>query len=285
MNDATTWMVLGGGAMLVAGASIGFGLAMRPTGPLGKAVDGYIRKLDGECRFQCWPMDGRQMFARQIGAIVLSIVLCVLLQEAMLWLLPPLLLLGPVLALRIMRKKRVERIEAQLDGWLLILSNMLKTAGALGDAMAGSVDLIRPPLRQELDQVLKEIRLGATIEDALRQLAARVKSSTVAAVVTVLLVGRRTGGELPALLETAAASLREMARLDGVIRSKTAEGRMQVIVLGAAPIAAYIGFKFMDPHFFDPLFASLMGYCIIGTAVVLWLLAIFTARKILNVDY
>ncbi len=203
----------------------------------------------------------------------------------MLWLLPPLLLLAPVLVLRILRKKRVERIDAQLDGWLLILANMLKTAGGLGDALAASVDLIRAPLRQELDQVLKEVRLGATLDDALRALAARVKSSTLAAVVTVLLVGRRTGGELPALLETAAASLREMARLEGVIRSKTAEGACRSSSWPRAPIAAYFGFKFMDPHFFDPLFGSLIGYCIFGVAVVLWLLALFTARKILNVDY
>ncbi len=285
MNQATTWLVLGGGGLLVAGSSIAFGLAMRPTGPLGVAIERYITRLDGECRFQCYAMDGRQLFARHIGALVLAIAACVVLRETMLWLLPPLLLLAPLLVLRILRKKRVERIEQQIDGWLLILSNMLKTAGGLADALAASVDLIRPPLRQELDQVLKEVRLGATLDDALRQMAARVKSSTLAAVVTVLLVGRRTGGELPALLETAAASLREMQRLDGVIRSKTAEGRMQVIVLAAAPIAAYIGFKFVDPHFFDPLFGSLIGYCVLGAAVVLWILALIAARKILNVDY
>ena len=285
MNETTTYLVLGGGGLLVAGASIAFGVALRPTGPLGKAVGRYITKLDGECRFQCWAMDGRQMFARQIGAIVLSIVACVLMQETLLWVLPPLFLLGPVLALRIMRKKRVERIDAQLDGWLLILSNMLKTSGGLADSMAASVDLIRAPLRQELDQLLKEVRLGATLDDALRQMAARVKSSTLGAVVTVLLVGKRTGGELPALLETAAASLREMARLEGVIRTKTAEGRMQVVVLAVAPLGAYFGFKLMDPHFFDPLTESLIGYSIIGLSIVLWLLALYTARKILNVDY
>jgi tight adherence protein B len=285
VNETTTYLVLGGGGLLVAGASIAFGVALRPTGPLGKALGRYILKLDGECRFQCWPMDGRQMFARQLGAIVLSIVACVVLEETLLWILPPAILLGPVLALRIMRKKRVERIDAQLDGWLLILSNMLKTSGGLADSMAASVDLIRAPLRQELDQLLKEVRLGATLDDALRQMAARVKSSTLGAVVTVLLVGRRTGGELPALLETAAASLREMARLEGVIRTKTAEGRMQVIVLAIAPLGAYFGFKFMDPHFFDPLTESLMGYCIVGVSIVLWALALYTARKILNVDY
>ncbi|HKE17693.1 MAG TPA: type II secretion system F family protein, partial [Kofleriaceae bacterium] len=143
----------------------------------------------------------------------------------------------------------------------------------------------RPPLRQELDLVLKEVRLGATLEDALRMMAERVKSITVATVVTLLLVGRRTGGEMPGLLETAAATLREMNRLDRLIRSKTAEGKLQTIILAAAPVGLYFGFKTVEPHFFDPLYASLLGWILLGGAIVLWALAIFTARKILNVDY
>ena len=285
LNLPTTTLAYLGGGMLVAGGSLAFGLSLRPTGALGKALARYIARLDAECRFQCYAMDGRQMFIRQVGAIVLGIIACVSMQAGMMWAVPPLLVVGPVFALRILRKKRIERIEAQLDGWLLILANMLKTAGGLGDAMLGSAELIRPPLRQELDQVLKEVRLGATLEDALRMMAARVKSTTLATVVTLLLVGRRTGGELPGLLETASAALREMARLDGVIRSKTAEGRMQAIVLGAAPAAAFIGFRLVDPHFFDPLFNSLLGYCILGAAGVLWIVALYTTRRILNVDY
>jgi tight adherence protein B len=285
VSETTTHLAYGGGALLILGASIAFGLALKPTGPLGRALARYVKRLDAECRFQCYSIDGRQFLVRQLGGLALSIVACVTAQEPMFWILPPAIVVLPYFALRFLRKKRIARIEGQLDGWLLVLSNMLKTAGGLGDALAASVDLVRPPLRQELDQALKEVRLGATLEDALRQMAERVKSGTLAAVVTVLLVGRRTGGELPGLLETAAAALREMARLEGVIKTKTADGRIQVLVLGAAPFLAYLGLRAMEPHFFDPLFTSIIGYCILGAAAVLWLMALYTARKILNVDY
>jgi len=284
-NVPTEYLAYAGGGLLVAGGSLAFGLSLRPTGTLGKAVARYIAYLDAECRFQWYSIDGRQMFIRQIGAIVLAIIACVSMEATTGWVLPPLLVIAPRFGFRFLRKKRIERIEGQLDGWLLILANMLKTAGGLGDAMLGSVDLIRPPLRQELDLVLKEVRLGATLEDALRMMAERVKSITVATVVTLLLVGRRTGGEMPGLLETAAATLREMNRLDRLIRSKTAEGKLQTIILAAAPVGLYFGFKTVEPHFFDPLYASLLGWILLGGAIVLWALAIFTARKILNVDY
>lgn len=285
MSETTLHLAYAGGALLVLGASIAFGLAMRPTGPLGRALARYAARLDAECRFQFYTIDGHGFLRRQVAALMLSVALCVTTDENILWIVPPLCVVGPYFVLRFLRKKRIEKIEAQLDGWLLVLANMLKTTGGLGDALAGSAELVRPPLRQELDHVLKEVRLGATVEDALRMMAERVKSGTLAAVVTVLLIGRRTGGELPGLLETAAGALREMARLEGVIKTKTADGRMQAIVLGIAPFAAVFAFRAIDEHFFDPLLGNVIGYCIIGGAILLWILAILAARKILRVDF
>jgi tight adherence protein B len=285
VNEMTVQLAYAGGACLVLGASIAFGLAARPTGWLGRALERYVKRLDAECRFQCYAIDGRQFMHRQGAALALALVLSVAADHPLLWILLPAAAFAPYPALRFLRKRRIARIEAQLDGWLLVLSNLLKTAGGLGDALLASTDLVRAPLRQELDQVLKEVRLGATLEDALRQMAARVQSGTLAAVVTVLLVGRRTGGELPGLLETAAAALREMARLEGVIRTKTADGRIQVLVLGVAPLGAFFGFRAVEPQFFDPLFASLVGYCILGAATILWVMALFSARRILKVDF
>jgi tight adherence protein B len=285
VNVSPDLLLVGGGAALVIGGSAAFGLALRPTGPLGRALNRYIARLDGECRFQCYTIDGREMFTRQFAAFLFSVAACLTFEDPLFWLLPIAAAIGPVLMLRRLRKKRIERIEGQLDGWLLVLANMLKTTGGLADALAGSADLVRPPLRQELDRTLKEIRLGATLDDALRQMGERVKSSILAGVLTLLVVGRRTGGEMPGLLETAAAALREMARLEGVIRTKTAEGRMQVLVLASAPIVVVVVFRLIDPRFFDPLLSSLLGYTLLGAAVVLWLLALLSARKILNVDY
>jgi tight adherence protein B len=283
--ETTMWLAYAGGGTLVLGTSVAFGLALRPTGPLGRMLARYVAKLDAECRFQCYAIDGTQFLHRQVAAVAAAIVLCVVADSRYLWLVPPLAVVAPYFVLRWLRKRRILRIEAQLDGWLLILANLLKTTGGLGDALAYSADLVRAPLRQELDQVLKEIRLGATVDDALRQVAERVKSPILAAVVTLLLVGRRTGGELPGLLETAASALREMARLEGVIRTKTAEGRIQTIVLGVAPWAIYFGFQLLDPHYFDPLYESFVGWIVLGSAIFLWGLALYAARKILRVDF
>ena len=61
-------------------------------------------------------------------------------------------------------------------------------------------------------------------------------SRNVDAIVTALTVGRQTGGELPKVLETTAGVLRETMRVEGVMESKTSEGKAQVRGHGPAAV-------------------------------------------------
>ena len=99
-----------------------------------------------------------------------------------------------------------------------------------------------------------------------------------------ILVGRQTGGDLPMILEESAATLREMARLEGVVRTKTAEGKSQAYVLGAIPFVLIAAIHWVDPNWLLPLSETTMGYAVISIAATLWGLAIIAARKILAVD-
>lgn len=179
--------------------------------------------------------------------------------------------------------RRRERIEQQLDGWLLMLANMLKATSSLVDAVRGTVKLTSAPLAEELDLVVKEVELGSALDVALRSMVARVDTAIVSAGITAILVGRRSGGDLPRVLERSAGALREIHRLEGVVRSKTAQARMQLIVMALFPPAIYYGLKAIDPHFFDPL-VGVWGVIIYGAASVFWVAGVLLARKILDVD-
>jgi tight adherence protein B len=76
-----------------------------------------------------------------------------------------------------------------------------------------------------------------------------------------------------------------MKRLEGVIRTKTADGRMQLWVIGAMPLVFIVGFGVMWPGYFDPLTKSFNGYMIIGFVIAAWVSALILARKVLAVDF
>lgn len=192
--------------------------------------------------------------------------------------------IAPTALIERMRRQRVEAIEQQLDGFLMALANALKATPSLGDAFTSVQRLIPPPLQQEVELAVKEMRVGSTLDQAMLFMAGRIGSRQVDSALSSLLIGRQIGGNLPKILDTTASSLREMSRLEGVVRTKTAEGKAQLWVLAVFPVVLMIAFNSVKEGYFDPLTQSVTGYVVIALALVFWIGSLVTARKILDVD-
>lgn len=182
------------------------------------------------------------------------------------------------------RLRRTERLEAQLDSWLTALTNALQSNPSLGDAIGSTTTLVDAPMRDEVELVIKENALGLPLDDALERAAVRSGSRVFRAAITTLKVARNTGGNLPQTLKTASETLREMARLEGVVRTKTADGRTQSIAISILPIPVYFGIEYMMPGYYDPMRNSLVGQGVFAAVGALWVGAAFLSHKILAVD-
>jgi len=123
-----------------------------------------------------------------------------------------------------------------------------------------------------------------SIDDSLRSLGNRVGSVTFDLMLSGILIGRQIGGNLSDILETNSGSIREMARIQGVIRSKTAESKGQLWVLGLAPPVIFVAFDTLQPGYFEPMRTTAAGPFVLGVAGLLWLGSIIAAKKILMVD-
>jgi tight adherence protein B len=255
-----------------------------PHSALRAAWRSYTQTLERDIRLIFLRTTGARIAMSQLVAAAFVALAAAALDEALWLLFIPVIAILPRKLLRRARKKRVERVEHQLNGWLLMLANMLKATASLGDALRASMMLVRPPLAQEVDLICKELRLGTPMDQALGNMDARLESRLVASALTTMIVGRRTGGELPQLLETAAGALRELIRLEGVVRTKTAEARAQLTALVLIPIGLVFAFAWVEPRYFAPLLESSVGNVVIGLAGFLWILAFVTARRILAVD-
>ena len=219
---------------------------------------------------------------------IAGVFLCIaggLLADLPVWWLFALAVLGvPVLYIEQMRKKRIEAIEEQIDGFILALANALKSTPSIGDAFKSVATIVPEPLKQEIVLANKEMRVGSTLDQALLLMASRVGSRQLDTALSAILVGRQVGGNLPKILETIANSLREMKRLEGVVRTKTAEGKMQLWVLAIFPAVLAFMINAVSAGYFDPLTESFVGYIICFIAALFWVASLVVARKILDVD-
>ncbi len=244
----------------------------------------YVVFLEKKLRLMFLWTSGSSIATAQVAAIGFLIALAVLVDLPYWYAFALLVAAAPAVMLERMRQKRVEQIEQQLDGFLLALANALKATPSLGDAFSSVQRLLAPPLQQEVELAVKEMRVGSTLEQAILFMAGRIGSRQVDSALSAVLIGRQIGGNLPKILDTTASSLREMARLEGVIRTKTAEGKAQLWVLALFPMVLMVAFNSVKDGYFDPLTQSIIGYVMIAFGVMFWVASLVVARKILDVD-
>ena len=181
-------------------------------------------------------------------------------------------------------ERRLLLLTDQLDETLTALANALRTMPNLGDALSYLKKHLEPPMGEEIGDVMAEVRLGRPLDEALTSLACRLDIPGLHAAVAAAIMGRKTGGDLSGILEETARSIREMARLEGVIRTKTAEGRSQALVMGLIPPFLTVALHKIDPTWLEPLWHDPIGWILLGIAAMLEISAVALIRKIMAVD-
>lgn len=276
------WAGLG---LILLGLFIGLWVAVSDEqGPLRTYWQSYVVFLERKLRLLFIWTPGSVIATGQIVAMFIVLLLAALVGLPYWYMFVVVIAIVPAIYIEQLRMKRVVAIEQQLDGFIMTLANALKATPSLGDAFQSIQKLVPAPLQQEIELAVKEMRVGSTLEQALLLMAGRIGSRQVDSALSAVLIGRQIGGNLPKILDTTASTLREMARLEGVVRTKTAEGKMQMWVLALAPLVLMLLFTLVKSDYFDPLTESITGYMVIIAGVGFWIASLVTARKILSVD-
>ena len=279
------WIAYAAVGLIAVGGSLGLVLmAVTSDSALRSRLVRYEAALDRRLRFLLSRTTAVRVVRVQASLLAILLLASFLARDWFLLLLAPFIAGAPIVVLRRRADRRTLAIELQLDGWLVVLSNALKAAPSLGEALATSAGLARPPMSEEVDLVLKEARLGSPIDQALFHMGDRVESRLLWGAIATLLVARQTGGDVSRILEETAGTLREMARLEGVVKTKTADARVQAYVLAGVPFGLLAAIHLIDPTWLSALGDSAMGGLIVAGAAALWVLGFLSARKILAVD-
>jgi tight adherence protein B len=251
---------------------------------LHRAYFRYVSDLERRLRLLFSERRAVHIVLAQVVAAGLTVAFVLLSGKLVALGLLPMIALAPRVVLDRMHKARVLQIERKLDSFVVALANALRASPSAGRALAMIQPVTPAPLDREIELVLREMRVGSTLEQALGNLSARVRSFQLDAAMSGLLIGRQTGGNVPAILDGAAQTLREMARLQGVLRSKTAEGRVQANVLAVAPIVLIFAFDLASPGYFRPLTESIGGMVVTVLALGMWVGSVLMTRRIMAVE-
>ena len=184
----------------------------------------------------------------------------------------------------ILKKRRNSQFLGQLPDTLNSLASMLQAGTNLSSALEIVVAESKPPISQEFGLVLKEVRLGVDISEALENMAQRMPLEEVNMVVAGMKISREVGGSLSDVLKRLSETIRSKLELEGKIESLTAMGKAQGYVMALLPfLLGYVLYK-MEPQSMSLLFDSVYGWGVCALIVVLEVLGFWFIKKIVTID-
>jgi len=193
-------------------------------------------------------------------------------------------LLAPPRLVVLLRARRRAEFERQLEGALSDMGNALRSGFSLVQAIEHVVENGEGPLAEEFGTLLHQTRVGVPFDEALANLSDRVGSDDLALVVMAIETSRRTGGNLAEIFGTISRTIRERLRIRNRIRTLTAQGRLQGIVLSLMPIGIGVALHFVQPRMLGPFLHSATGLGVLAAVAVLLTLGALSIRKIVAID-
>ncbi len=181
-------------------------------------------------------------------------------------------------------KRRRNTFNQQLVEVLSQLANSLKAGFGLLQAIGQAAEESKPPIATELLETLRDIRLGASIEDAFRRLNERVGSEDLNIVITAILVQRGAGGSLAEIMEGVGHTMRERVRIRGEINTLTTQGKYTGYLIGALPILLAGGFLLINRRYESLLFTTDLGHVMLAGWATMQVIGLLVIRKILNIE-
>lgn len=180
--------------------------------------------------------------------------------------------------------KRLKRFEEQLPDALLMVSGAMRAGASLNVALESMIKEQKPPLSQEFELMLREQRLGMDFDTALVNMEKRNPIQDFSLVVSGLRISREVGGNLAEILESLAHTLREKATMEGKIRSLTAQGKMQGLIMSCLPLLMMAALNWIEPKAMGTMFTTLFGWATLAVILIMITIGYLFIRKITTID-
>lgn len=190
---------------------------------------------------------------------------------------------APYALLRWKCSKRLKKFDEVLPDAIELMARALRA----GHAVASSIEVVAQqspePLKAEFGRCAQQQRLGISFRDAILDLADRVPSSDLHFLVTAILVQKETGGDLTEILDRASEVIRERVRIQGEVRTYTAQGRLTGWILSGLPVGLLGMISIASPSYTHVLFYDPLGKKLLYAGAGLIVLGGLLIRKIVDI--
>lgn len=179
--------------------------------------------------------------------------------------------------------RRCNRFVDQMVDGLTMMANGIKAGLSPQQCMERVQQNMPNPISQEFGLVLAEIRVGASLAEALTNLANRIPRQDVQMFVTAVNILQETGGNMAETFQTIVYVVRERQKIEKKIEAMTAQGMMQGTIITLVPLGLLVLFYMVDPNYVKVLFTTTLGLIALFVMFTLQIVGGIAMRKIVRI--
>jgi tight adherence protein B len=156
-------------------------------------------------------------------------------------------------------RKQNEKILEQLPSFLDHVVRAVQTGSSLPNALVTATDETPDPIRGVFTRVVRQTRLGVTLEEALDQAASLYTVRELRILSLTVRVSQRYGGSVRDVLGSIVTMIRQRERARREFRAMTGETRLSAMILGALPAVIAIYVMVVNPDYLGRMTADPAG--------------------------
>jgi tight adherence protein B len=191
----------------------------------------------------------------------------------------------PMMALLVMRAKRMKALETQLPEAIHVMVRSLRAGHPLPAAIAMVAREMADPVGSEFGMVADEMTYGLDIDTAMGNMRSRAGQSDLSFLVVAISIQSKTGGNLAEILMNLSRMVRERARMRRKIHALSSEGRFSAIALSAIPCVLAGIIQLTAPTYFSEVDDDALFMPAFYTGLVMWAIGIYTLRRMVNFKF
>lgn len=196
-----------------------------------------------------------------LGWLAMQNILGGLFFAVLLILLPPVILDRAII-------NRQNKFHNQLLDVLILIKGAVQAGYSLLQSLDLALKEMQAPASEEFGRVLKEVRFGFPLEQALLNLSERMENDDLQIVVTAIIINTQVGGNLSTVLDATIDTIRGRMQLMSEVRSLTAYARYVGNFLSFLPFIAGGVIFLVTPDYFKTVTNSLLVQIIFGVALL-----------------
>jgi tight adherence protein B len=181
------------------------------------------------------------------------------------------------------RQRQIQALAQSMPDLCDLLGSALRSGLSTRSALIAAEQSMKGAVRREVSRLMRDIRLGHSIEDAFQNWGERRPIPAVRDMGLCVQLSAQSGGNLADALERHGEAVRQQLAIAAKARALTAQGRLQALVMLAMPPLLLLVTAAMDPFVTDFFFKTAMGQTLLLMVLALEVTGWLWIRRLVRV--